>query len=738
MGVSVPHQVRFKLRPLSVVVLAAVAVIPAFAQQGVAGGPVPATQSSQDAVLPTVEVTADGLSATTEGTGSYTTGSASTATGFGLSLRDTPQSVSVITRTQLDDFGIREVNDALEFTTGINVERVETDRTYYTARGFDIQNFQMDGIGMPLVFGNVGGSLDAAFYDRIEVVRGGTGLMSSLSDPSATINFVRKRPTRELQAGAGVSVGSWNYRRVDADVSTPFNESGSVRGRFVAAHEDKESYLDRYEHKKSLFYGIVEAELTRNTTLAIGHNIQDNNADSTMWGALPLYDTSGNQTNYDRSTSTATDWAYWDTKKMSTFAEFSHEFDSGWKTKAVLTRNRTKEDSRLFYVYGTPDPTTPGSDLFSYPSEYEFDNRQTLFDLTANGPFTLFGREHELLVGANWAKSKTDNTSYYGQGIGTEIPALENWDGSYPIPAFDARVDGSKFTDKQTSLYGAVRLNVTDRLMLLAGLRQTDYESNGVAYGENRSKNYRDKSTPYYGASFRLNDTYSLYGSYTKIFRPQTEVDATGDRLDPVTGKSYETGIKGEFFDKKLNASFALFRSKQNNLAEASAGLSPVTGLQFYSASDTLSSEGYELDVSGEVVEGLQVSAGYTFVDVDDSEGNDARTFIPRRSAKLAASYRLPFMNQLKIGGSVKWQDDIYRIGDAATTTGPSVGEEIRVRQDSYALVNLMASYEFSKNLTGRLNLNNITDKKYINSLYWDQGFYGPGRNINVSLNWTY
>lgn len=733
MGFSVSHQVIFKLRPLSIAVLSAVAVLPAFAQQATGQESVPAAQASQAAPLPVVKVTAAGRSDTG---GSYMAGSASSATGFNLSLRETPQSVSVITRAQLDDFGVREVNDALELATGVSVERVETDRTYYTARGFDIQNFQVDGIGLPLVFGNVEGSLDPAIYDRIEIVRGGTGLMSSLSDPSATINFVRKRPGRKLQAGAGASVGSWNYRRVDADVSSPINASGSVRGRILVAHEDKESHLDRYAHRKSLFYGVVEADLTDSTTLAAGHNVQVNDADSPLWGALPLHDTSGNPTNYARSASTATDWSYWDGKKAGSFAELSHAFGNGWKAKAVLTRNTTTEDSRLFYVYGTPDPTTPGSDLFSYPSDYDFKNRQTLFDVLANGPVSLFGREHELLVGANWARSKSDNISRFGQGIGTEIPALESWNGSYVQPSFDARTDGSEFKDKQASLYGAVRLNVTDRLMLLAGVRQTAYESNGFAYGESRDKTYPDKTTPYYGASFRLNDSYSLYGSYTRIFRPQTEVDIDGDRLDPVTGKSYETGIKGEFLNGKLNASLALFRTRQNSLAE-SAGFNPVTFAEYFTASDVLSSEGVELDVAGETVPGLQLSAGFTFVDIDDAEGNDARTFIPRKTARVAASYRLPFLHQLRVGANLRWQDDIHRVGGAATT-GPRKGQEIRIAQDSYALVNLMASYEFNKNLTGRLNLNNITDRKYISSLYWAQGFYGPGRNITASLNWVY
>jgi hypothetical protein len=109
--------------------------------------------------METVTVKASGPGATTEGSGAYATGSASTATRFELPLRGTPQSVSVVTRTQMDDFGITDINDALEATPGVNVEKIETDRTYYTARGFDVTNFQVDGIGMPFVYGNVSGNV---------------------------------------------------------------------------------------------------------------------------------------------------------------------------------------------------------------------------------------------------------------------------------------------------------------------------------------------------------------------------------------------------------------------------------------------------------------------------------------------------------------------------------------------------------------------------------------------------
>ncbi len=162
------------------------------------------------------------------------------ATGLNHTLRDTPQSVSVLTRTLMDDFKLNSVDRALAIATGVTVEKIETDRSYYTARSFDIVNFQIDGIGMPLVYGLRHGDLDTAVYERVDVVRGANGLMNGVGSPSAAVNFVRKRPTRDLRASAGLSLGSWNDHRLDAQVSGPLNASGSVRGLLVVAAQDRD------------------------------------------------------------------------------------------------------------------------------------------------------------------------------------------------------------------------------------------------------------------------------------------------------------------------------------------------------------------------------------------------------------------------------------------------------------------------------------------------------------------
>lgn len=122
------------------------------------------------------------------------------ATGIDLSLKETPQSVSVVDRQRIADFQLNNVNDLLGSVTGVTVERTETDRTEYTSRGFDITNFQVDSIGLPLFYNIQSGALDTVLYDRVEVVRGANAIMTGIGNPSATVDYVRKRPTAKTQA----------------------------------------------------------------------------------------------------------------------------------------------------------------------------------------------------------------------------------------------------------------------------------------------------------------------------------------------------------------------------------------------------------------------------------------------------------------------------------------------------------------------------------------------------------
>ncbi|RYE95552.1 MAG: TonB-dependent siderophore receptor, partial [Oxalobacteraceae bacterium] len=154
------------------------------------------------------------VTARTEGSEDYTVKAQSTATRLPLSLRQTPQSVSVVTRAQIDDFQLNDVNALLATVPGVNVQAQESDRFYYSARGFDIQTFQVDGIGLPFAFEVQTGSIDTAIYDHIEVVRGAPGLLSSTGNPSAVVNFVRKRPSKTFKTSTSAQYGSFDALRL--------------------------------------------------------------------------------------------------------------------------------------------------------------------------------------------------------------------------------------------------------------------------------------------------------------------------------------------------------------------------------------------------------------------------------------------------------------------------------------------------------------------------------------------
>ncbi|WP_372874457.1 TonB-dependent siderophore receptor [Pseudomonas sp.] len=650
---------------------------------------------------------------------SYKAAPSSAATKLELSPRQTPQSISTISGAQLRDFKLSSVNDALKYTTGIQVQEVETDRTYYSARGFDITNFQYDGIGVPFVYGNVEGDLDTAIFERVEVIRGANGLMSGTGNPSATINFVRKRPTLAPQARIDLTAGSWDRRRIDVDVSGALTDSGNVRGRMVYANENKNSYLDRYSREKNIFHGAIEVDLADSTLFTLGHTLQKSDANSPLWGALPLNFSDGSATDYSRSTSTSADWAYWDVQENRSFAELAHSFANGWQAKAVLTHVEKKADSSLFYVYGSPDRDT-GLGLFSYPSEYQDTNKQLIADLYASGPFALAGREHELVVGGSWSKSELEDISWYDSSTGSALPPLEQWTGNIGKPLNDAGNNGSDFTDRMQSVYGVARWSLSDSLSLITGARVVDVDSDGSNYGESKSTSYNNEVVPYAGVIYDLNEQYSVYASYTEIFDPQTKQDRSGNRLAPVEGVNYEAGIKAELLDDKVNLSLAVFRTEQDNVASV-AGMSG--GTTFYKGEEGITSEGYEVEVSGELLQGLQATAGYTFVDIRDAEDKHAVTYSPKHMLRASTTYRIPGLEQLKVGASMSWQDET-RNGNA--------------EQDAYGLVNLMASYEIDRNWTVSANLNNLTDEKYLTSLYWSQAYYGAPRNASMTVSWNY
>jgi len=693
-----------------------------------------ASPSAETEALPEVNVTSKvDAGQSSEKTKSYTIKSTATATRLETSLRDTPQSISVITRQQLDDFRILSVNDALSYATGIKVEQFETDRTEYTARGLNITNFQIDGLTTPISFSGTNyGDLDVATYDRIEVLRGANGLLTGTGNPSATINFVRKRPTKDFQAKIDLSAGSWDNRRLDADISSPLNVDGSVRGRVVAVHQDRNSYLDRYSTQRNVVYGVIEADLTESTNIAIGHTYQQNNSDGNNFGSLPLLYSDGSKRHYKVSDSTAPEWSNRDVGTNITFAELTHHFNNDWKIKGQLTHKEVNSKGRHHYVGGIENRNTGLITYASYPYVYDFVTEDNVADIYASGPFELAGRKHELVVGATLSKTSMKEYSRVGDTIYDEsINNLytSSFDalGDFPLPTFGARSKSSDYKSRTTNIYTAAKLNPTDDLKVTLGGSLLSYKLEGTSYGTPQDAKESNKFTPYVGAVYDLNEIHSLYASYAGIYRPQVETNAGNRPLAPLKGKNYEAGIKSQWFNKKLNSSFALFKTEQENQAQAVG----TTGTRTIYEGIQATTKGYEFDVSGEITDNLNINAGYTrLMSIKGDQDQNVNPFVPRHLAHVTTVYSVPFIQNLKVGASLNWQSDTY----------VDIGS-VRYDQDNYATLNLMANYKVDEHWNAAVNLYNVTDEKYLSSLRYafaGQAFYAAPMNGLATLTWKY
>ena len=701
-----------------------------------------ADAAAADVTMPAVTVTGQST-ATTEGTQSYTAGETRSATRMDLSLRETPQSVSVITRQLLDDLGAVRLDQALAQTTGIQVGQNDTERTTFYARGFGINNLQIDGMAR----GGNAPLQDTILYDRIEVVRGATGLMGGTGDPSATINMIRKRPTKEFQASAGLIMGRWDDQRFEADLSTPLNAEGSVRARTALAWQKRDSYLDMYHERKTVGMLILEADLRPGTLLTAGVDFQDNTPTGATWGAVPYWNADGSLANLPRNTSLTTPWSTWANKQHTVFTSLDQRLPGNWNMHLGYARTESTNRTTVAYAgAGYPDPAT-GKGMRLWTGAWGAGkNTGDNFDVYASGPFTLLGRQHTAIVGWNGGNQRARSLGGEAEiNYPNVVPDYRSWTGNIPRPVFHP--DGSH-TETVTRLAGgyvATRLSLADPLHVIIGARSSTYRTDTRSYdkrgaytGSGGLVETRNEVTPYVGAVFDINKQYSAYASFTQLFNPQSSKDRNNQFLAPETGDNAELGVKGEFYEGKLNASAALFHTKKKNMAELDRTVPPgfllPDGSQAMVANGAgVTAKGVEFDISGQLSRGWEASGGYTYLHAAEADGRHAATTQPRHLLRLATSYRFDGrLAGLKAGASMTAQSATY---SASWYGRPPSGEMTNIPQAAYALVNAMASYAINRHASVQLNVNNLLDKKYYRTVgFYDSVFWGEPRNVSLAV----
>ncbi|MBD9413508.1 TonB-dependent siderophore receptor [Pseudomonas sp. PDM16] len=645
---------------------------------------IPQSDGEDAVVLGATSVNAVGLGTTTEGSGSYTTG-AVTIGKTAQSIRETPQSVTVMTRQVMDDKNLTSLEQVMAQTPGITFSQRNYGAHVFQSRGFVLgeESYLMDGV--PGQAYTVTGWLppDMAIYDRVEVLRGAAGLLVGAGDPGGAVNLVRKRPTAEPKFSVSTRAGSWDNYRLDLDGSSRLNDAGTLRGRFVAAYEDKGSYLDEKQSKTPLLYGIVEGDLGEDTTMTLSLRRQTGRIDGYSIFGLPRY-SNGQSLDISRSTALVQDWNRHETQMNEAFVELDHRFNDNWTSTTSFTYSDGGFEQDLAYARGAIDPVTQTGSTFRGVQFRELDVTSKSVDSHLDGTFEAFGLNHQVTVGANWSQQNVKDKMadiFFAGADRIPVNVFDVDHHAFPRPAKPAWTSITDLVDERYGFYANSRLHLSEPLSLILGARVSwfdydfDYQMEGMDYVTKES----GQVTPFAGLVYDIDQNWSWYASYADIFQPQSRYrDVSGAGLEPAVGVNYETGIKGELFDKRLNLSAALFYVKQEDVmvedtANGGQCMSNDEWGTCYINGTIQRSKGIDLEASGEVLPGLQVLAGYTYNMTRSSNGGPVASETPKHLARVSTSYTLPGdWNRLTVGAGVSAQSryenetwDGYKYGAA-------------------------------------------------------------------------
>lgn len=697
--------------------------------------------NGQNTELSTIVVTAN-KTAVTEGSESYTASSAGTATKLNLSLRDTPQAVKVYTREYLDDRNIDSLQELMSTVTGVTASRTDERQTYY-ARGFSVDYTLIDGLTSTLNLSE--GDMDLSIFDRVEVVKGANGLMTGAGNPAIGLNMIRKHANaRELTGSVNASVGSWNNYSSSADISAPLNADGSLRGRVFVKHSDEDSYMDFYARERNVAYGAIDYDITDSTSLSLAATYQELNRDGIRWGGLPAFYNDGSRTKFDRSLTVSSDWTYWNVDTTALFAGLKQKLYGDINLNLNYSYRRDDKESALLYVLGNVDKATNKSVISSIKnvsavSVYSSDKRQdeNNIDVYVSAPFSIAGREQEIIVGGSWNKNEYLKDNYgtiQGRAEGKNDLDINTPDyldfSNMNTQLLTLITNPNKIPlneTTQTGIYLAGKFQVLDALKVVAGARLSDWEYTAEDGKGNRE--FSNELTPYFGVIYDVARDHSLYASYTDIFKPQNRRDENANYLDPAIGRNYETGVKSEWFAGQLNTALSVFRIEQDNFAqEVSGAFVFINGVRStekaYRAADGVVSEGVEFEMDGEINDNWGINFGIANFEAKDAQDVKVNTNNSRTTSNLFVKYK---MDKWRAGAGLNYRSKIY-LGKGAA----------RIDQSELFLASAMLGYQVDPNISVQLNLENLFDKEYYEGIGANSMNYGAPRNATLGVRYKF
>ncbi|HFC6360847.1 TPA: TonB-dependent siderophore receptor [Neisseria lactamica] len=658
----------------------------------------------------------------TEKNGDYSSFAATVGTKIPASLREIPQSVSIITNRQVKDRNVDTFDQLARKTPGLRVLSNDDGRSSVYARGYEYSEYNIDGL--PAQMQSINGTLPNLFaFDRVEVMRGPSGLFDSSGEMGGIVNLVRKRPTKAFQGHAAAGFGTHKQYKAEADVSGSLNSDGSVRGRVMAQTVGASPRPAEKNNRHETFYAAADWDINPDTVLGAGYLYQQRRL--APYNGLPA-DADGKLPSLPQHAFVGADWNKFKMHSHDVFADLKHYFGNGGYGKVGMRYSDRKADSNYTFAgsklnnAGQADVAGLGTDI-----------KQKAFavDASYSRPFALGNTANEFVIGADYNHFRSTNE----QGRSTVASNIA-LDGFHSVSYVDliqnarAGAHGYKHTLDTENLdkfgvYGKSVFHPADGLSLISGGRLGHYKIES-GDGKTLHKASRTKFTGYAGAVYDLNDNNSLYASFSQLYTPQTSLGTDGKLLKPRQGNQFEVGYKGSHMDDRLNTRISLYRLKDKN---AAAPLNPNNKKTRYAALGKRVMEGVETEISGAITPKWQIHAGYSYLHSQIKTASNSRDdgiflLMPKHSANLWTTYQVT--PELTIGGGVNAMSGI------TSSAGMHAG--------GYATFDAMAAYRFTPKLKLQINADNIFNRHYYARVGGTNTFNIPGSERSLTANLRY
>ncbi|WP_047230528.1 TonB-dependent siderophore receptor [Pseudomonas brassicacearum] len=688
-------------------------------------------------------VKAQELVATTEGSKSYTSNAVTIGKGT-HTLKEIPQSITVMTRKQMDDQNLVNLKDAVNQTTGIVGLQGVGQGMILSSRGFQIDDWQYDGV--PILRNNYSlgnwATQDLIFFDRLEIMRGASGLLQGTGSPGGAVNLVRKRGQNAPTVTLTGKAGSWDHYGLQLDAGGPLNQAGNIRGRIVVDEDQSNSFVDHAWSKTHSLYGALDVDLSEDTTLGFAVSQSNGESRGNIRG-LPRY-ADGRMPDVSRSTYTGARWNRSEIDVTTLYADLEHRFNEDWAFKVGAVHMSEDNQAKNQRVQRGGGLLPDGSGVQYADFLTDFQSTKAGLDMNLTGKFEALSMEQEVMLGGNYSQLETDDR--YARTFNNTSDSIFDIDNDRPDISYDSLIAAggqgtlSKYDIRQKGVYGTWRVKPVDDLTLVLGSRVSWYDysyksktenSAGITGNAPSTGTETGVVTPYAGIIYDLSREWAVYASYTDVFQPQTNRDANGSVLKPIVGTNYEVGLKGELMDGRVNTSLAIFRYDHENRAINDGG-SGCGGSGCSVASGKVRSQGIDAEISGEVIDNLQLFAGYTYnttkyLEDPDNEGSIFSTWTPK--------------HMLRVWGNYQFTGDWSRVstGLGFTTQSHTMVYDYDREVPGYTVWNARVGYQLTPEIALAVNANNLFDKTYITSAYNQlngNNNFGDPRNLMFSVTY--